>query len=70
MYGPLLIPVLLVKQSNELSLIINQQFHKKGCWDVRLVLKCLKSKIIARKKTQDTSKKKQKKHINKKFNWE
>ena len=39
------------KLSSELFLIINRQFDKKYCWDVRLVLKCLESEIIAREKT-------------------
>ena len=56
MYGPLLIPVLLQKLSTKLSLIINVQFDKKDCWDVRLVLKCLESEIITREKTHYTSK--------------
>ena len=56
MYGPLLIPVLLSKLSSELSLIINRQFNKKDCWDVRLVLKCLESEVIAREETYYTSK--------------
>ena len=56
MYGPLLIPVLLSKRSSELSLNINRQFGKKDCWDVRLVLKCLESEVIAREKTHYTSK--------------
>ena len=55
MYKLLLIPVLLLKLSSELSLFINPQFDKKDCWDVRLVLKCLKSEIIAREKTHYTS---------------
>ena len=56
MYEPLLIPVLLLKLSSKLSLIINPQFDKKDCWDVRLVLKCLESEIIAREKTHYISK--------------
>ena len=56
MYEPLLILVLLLKLSSKLSLIINPQFDKKDCWDVRLVLKCLESEIIAREKTHYTSK--------------
>ena len=37
MYGSLVIPVLLSKLSSELSSIINPQFDKKNCWDVRFV---------------------------------
>ena len=54
MYRHLLIAVLLLKLSSKLSLIINRQFDKKDCWDVRLVLKCLESEIIAREKIHNT----------------
>ena len=45
MYRSWLIPVLFSKSYSELSLIIKQQFDRKGCWDVRFVLKCFKSEI-------------------------
>ncbi|XP_057299542.1 uncharacterized protein LOC130630166 [Hydractinia symbiolongicarpus] len=44
-YGPLLIPVLMSKLPEELNLIITRQFNDKDCWDMKLVLRALKSEI-------------------------
>ncbi|XP_057317064.1 uncharacterized protein LOC130660127 [Hydractinia symbiolongicarpus] len=50
-YGPLLIPVLMSKLPEELNLIISRQFNDKDCWDMKLVLRALKSEIEVREKS-------------------
>ena len=50
-YGPLLIPVLLSKIPEDLNLIISRQFTENDSWDISLVLKALKTELVAREKT-------------------
>ena len=50
-YGPLLIPVLMQKIPEELSLIISRKFNDVDCWNIKTVLNVLKTEIQAREKS-------------------
>ena len=50
MYVSLLIPVLLSKIPEELTLTISRKFEDTDCWYISFVLPALKGEVLAREK--------------------
>ncbi|XP_047142820.1 uncharacterized protein LOC124817074 [Hydra vulgaris] len=55
MYGPLLIPIILEKIPEELTLIINRQFNNNDNWDVKSIIDLLTNELSAREQTLTNS---------------
>ncbi|XP_047143059.1 uncharacterized protein LOC124817258 [Hydra vulgaris] len=55
MYGPLLIPIILEKIPEELTLIINHQYNNNDNWDVKSIIDFLTNELSAREQTLTNS---------------
>ena len=55
MYGPLLVPVILEKIPEMLTLIVNRQFSNNDNWDIKLVVDLLKTELGAREQALTNS---------------